>query len=95
MNQYEKLLLVGLGVFYLPALGLFHLMVFRVNRQLPPDRRMPHSLFWGGWNKVHDEYERFYPRSSLYQLTVSSAFAFLLLALALVGFRIWGYLRGN
>jgi hypothetical protein len=44
MNQYETALFVSFVAAYLPAIGLFHFMLFRVNSQLPPDRRLPHSL---------------------------------------------------
>lgn len=48
MNQYERMLLIGVIATYLPAFGLYHLMVFRVNRQLPADRRIPQYLYFGG-----------------------------------------------
>ena len=95
MNRYEIALLVAILALYFPAFGLYHLMVFRVNRQQPPDRRIPHSLFWGHWNKVEKEYKGFYPRSILYQLTLSCAVLLLTLAVALLAFRSWEYLSGK
>jgi hypothetical protein len=95
MNEYQKALLIGFGVFYFHALGLYHFMVFRVNRQLPPHRRIRHSLFWGGWNKLRDEYKGFYPRSSVYQMTVSSAVTCLLFAAAFSAFCFWEYSTGK
>ena len=70
-------------------------MVFRVNRQLPPDRRIPHSLFWGQWKRVCTEYKGFYPRGIVYQLTLSCAVTILILALAILGFRFWEYATGR
>jgi hypothetical protein len=46
MNQRETMLLIGFIAFYLPAFGLFQLMIFRVNQQLPLARRIPHSVYW-------------------------------------------------
>lgn len=88
MNRYETMLFCGFIVFYLPAFGLYHLMVLRVNRQLPSDRRIPHSLFWGGWNRLSSEFERFYPRSLLYQFTLTCAVICLIIAVLFAGFRI-------
>jgi hypothetical protein len=95
MNQYERMLFIGFIAFYLPAFGLYHLMVLRVNRQLPPDRRIPHSLYFGKWNKLAREYKGFYPRSFLYQFTLSCAVACLIIAVGLAGFRIWEYAAGR
>src|SRR5580700_6565826 len=61
MNQRETMFLIGFIAFYLPAFGLFHLMIFRVNQQLAPDRRIPHSLSLGGWNRLAREHNGFYP----------------------------------
>jgi hypothetical protein len=47
MSQHEATLLIGFVAFYLPAFGLYHLMVFRVNQQLPSDRKLPHLLYLG------------------------------------------------
>lgn len=38
--NHTAMLLIGFVAFYLPAFGLYHLMVFRVNQQLPSDRRI-------------------------------------------------------
>jgi hypothetical protein len=95
MNQYETILLAGCIVFYLPAFGLYHLMVFKVNRQLPPDRRIPHSLYFGGWNRLGSEYKGFYPGSFLYPLTLTCATTCLIVAVGFAGFRIWEYTIGR
>ena len=76
---------------YLPAFGLYHLMVFRVNQQLPPDRRIPHFRYIGEWNRLAKEYKGFYPRSFLYQLALTCAVTCLVIALGLAGFRVWEY----
>jgi len=95
MNQYETMLLIGFIAFYVPALGLYHLMVFRVNQQLPLARRIPHSLFWGGWSRLAKEYKAFYPESFLYQFTLTCAVTGLIIALGLAGFRVWEYAAGR
>jgi hypothetical protein len=95
MNQYERILFVGFIASYLPAVGLYHLMVFRVNRQLPPDRKIPHFLYKGGWNRLAREYKGSYPRSFLYQFTLTCAVTCLIIAVSLAGFRIWEYATGR
>jgi hypothetical protein len=95
MNQYEKMLFIGFIAFYFPAFGLYHLMIFRVNRQLPQDRRIPHHLYSGGWNRLAREYKGFYPRSSLYHFTVVCAVTGLIIAVGFVGLRIWEYATGR
>lgn len=95
MNGPETTLLGGFTAFYLVAFGLYHLMVLRVNQYLPPDSRIPHSLSLVGWNRLAREYERFYPRSSLYPLTMTCAVTGLIIALVFAGFRIWEYAAGR
>jgi hypothetical protein len=91
MNQCETILFIGLILCYLLAFGLYHLMVFRVNVQLPPDRRIPHSLYFGGWNTLARQYKGLYPRSSLYQFTLTCAVACLIIAAGFAAFRVWEY----
>lgn len=95
MSRYDTALVVLILALYFPAFGLYHLMVYRVNREQPPDRRIPHSLLGGNWNRLRTEYKSFYPRSILYQLTLSCAVSVLILAVALVAFRFWEYTSGK
>jgi hypothetical protein len=95
MNQYETILLTGFVVSYLPAFGLYHLMVFGVNQQLPPDRRISHSLYFVGWSRLVSEYKSFYPKNFLYQLTMTCAITCLIVAVGLAGFRVWEYATGR
>jgi len=95
MNWYETILLVGFVVFYLPAFGFYHLMVFRVNQQLPPARRVPHSLYFGGWNRLVSEYKSFYPGGFLYELTLTCTITCLIVAVSLAGFRVWEFATGR
>jgi hypothetical protein len=95
MNRYETALLVSILAFYFPAFGLYHFMLFMVNRQLPPERRIPHFLYRRGWNRLGTEYRGLYPRSSLYQLTLFCAVMVLIFATALLGFRFWEYISGK
>jgi hypothetical protein len=71
------------------------LMIFRVNQHLPPDRRVPHSLYLGGWTRVAREYKGLYPRSSLYQFTLTCAVTCLIIAVGLAGLRVWEYATGR
>ncbi len=95
MNEYERILFVGFIACYLPAFGLYHLMVSKVNRQLPPDRRIPHFLYKGGWTRLGRQYKGFYPNSFLYQFTLICAVACLIIAVSLAEFRIWEYATGR
>ncbi len=95
MNLLTAVLLIALFVAYLPALGLFHLMIFRVNRHLPMREKIPHSLYLGGWRRLRDQYKGFYPRSVLYELTLSSSVVFFILAIVIVVLRVWAYVTGR
>ncbi len=95
MGKYETILFIGLIVIYPPPFGLYHLMVFRVNRRLPPDRRIPHRLTprWDG--RLGTVYKAFYPRSHLYGLTLLLLLGILIIAPAFVGLRIWEQATGR
>jgi hypothetical protein len=80
VNQNEQAIFVAFMVFYLRTLGLYYLIVFRVNKMLPPDERIPFSLSTGRWNELKTLYRGLYPRSSLYQLTLQCAVTLLVLA---------------
>ena len=93
MNAYDKGVFIAFIVFYLPTLGLFYFMIFRVNRNLPRSRRIPFHLSWGNWTKLATEYKGFYPRSTLYRLTVSGAITILVIAVAMFVLRFWEYAK--
>ena len=95
MNRPETVLLCSFMAFYIPAFGLYHLMIHRVNQDLPQDDKIPHSLSLVGWNRLANEYRRFYPRSFLYQFTATCAVTCLLIALGFGGLRIWEYVSGR
>jgi hypothetical protein len=95
MNQLETMFLIGFIAFYLPAFGLFHLMIFRVNQQLPPAQRIRHSLYWRGWSRLAKEYNEFYPGSFLYRFTLTCTVTCLIIAIGFAGFRVWEYAAGR
>jgi ABC-type spermidine/putrescine transport system permease subunit I len=95
MNHFTMALLAGFLTASLPTFALFHFMLFRVNQHLPPDRRIPHQLYWGDWRKLRNEYLGFYPRSFLYLATVTGAVMCLGFAVALFGFGWWEYFAGK
>lgn len=95
MHGYDAILFTGVLVFYFPAFGLFHLMIFRVNRHLPTGDRIPHSLYWGGWKRLAREYRGFYPRSLVYQLSLICTVTCLIFAVGFAGFQIWEYATGR
>src|SRR5437879_13772093 len=93
MEQPEATLFGIFLALYLPAYTLYHFMVFAANKQLPSDKKIPHSLFWGGWSRLRDEYRTFYPRSRAYDAAVGFSVACLCVALLLVVVLLLVYLR--
>jgi hypothetical protein len=95
VNRYETALFIVLLPFYFVAFGMYHLMVFAVNKHLAASERIPHSLFWRGWNGVRNNYKGLYPRSSIYQLSLLCAVSVAAVALAFVALRVWEYAHGR
>jgi ABC-type maltose transport system permease subunit len=95
MNRYETTLFVLFLPLYFTAFGVYHFMIFSVNNSLPVSEKIPHSLFWRGWNRVRDEYNKLHAKSHTYQLTVTCAVAVVIVAMALVALRLWEYARGR
>lgn len=91
MNRAETILFIILLPFYFVAFGLHQFMIFAVNRKVDSSERIPHSLFWRGWNLVRDNYKRLYPKSSVHQLSLACAVTVTAAALALAGLRVWEY----
>jgi hypothetical protein len=84
-------------VVYLFTLGFFHLMIFKVNRGLPYEDRIPHSLYWrrGGWSELKARYQGFYPRSHLYSVTLYLTVLFFCAAVALTAILWWRFMHGK
>lgn len=95
MNKYETALFLVFLPLYFTAFGLYHFMIFSVNSRLSISERIPHSLFWRGWNRVKDEYNNLHPKSYMYQLTLTCAITVVLVATALVALRFWEYAHGR
>ncbi len=95
MDRSDEALFIAFIVVYVPTWSLYHFMIFRVNKELPLYRKIRHSLFYGGWTKLRDEYKGFYPRSSLYHLTVSGAISCLVIATVIFVFNFWKLLVGR
>jgi hypothetical protein len=91
----QSLILSVGAAFYFTALVLYHLMVFRVNKNLPREERIPHSLTFGQRDRLSKEYRALYPRSILYPLALACAITVVALALAFAGVRIWDAARGG
>ena len=79
--------------FYLTAMFLYHFMVYRVNRHLATGEKFPHSMSFGQRERLRDLYKALYPRSPLYQFTMTCAFLLFILALAFAGLRVWACAR--
>jgi thiosulfate reductase cytochrome b subunit len=89
------LILAVCCAFYFTAIFLYHLMVFRVNKNLPFSERIPHSLTFGQRDRLATEYRAFYPRSNVYQLTVVCVCTLIILAAIFAGVRIWEVVAGG
>jgi len=94
MTRSEAVLFLGAGLCGTVRSGLFYLMAFKVNRQLPPDRRIPYSG-WGYWGRLRTEYNSFYPRSILFQLMQQFGIATIIIAVAMVALCSWEYVSGK
>ena len=70
-------------------------MVFRVNKNLPPNERIPHSLTFGQRDGLATEYKSQYPRSVVYQLTLLCAVTLIALAAVFAGIRVWEAATGR
>jgi len=81
--------------FYFTAFFLYHFMVLRVNKNLPPGERIPHSLSFGHRDRLAIEYKSLYPRSIVYQSTMLCAFTLIVLAVLFAGLRIWAAVTGK
>jgi hypothetical protein len=79
-SELTWLILAVCAAFYFAAFFLYHFMVFRVNKNLPPGERIPHSLTFGQRDRLGTEYKALYPRSVVYQLTLLCAFTLIVLA---------------
>ena len=88
------LLATWLGL-YLVSFGLFHLMIFKVNRRLSGVEKIPHSLYWGKWNKLRNSYRTHYPGSPLYSVVVTLTVAGLAFAAAAACVLWWQYAAGR
>jgi len=94
VNQYERAIFLTFTFFGTFTFGLYHFMIFGVNRQLPPARRFPHSG-WGYWDRLVGEYKVSYSTTLLPWMMRQCGIAVFVLALAMVGLRIWEYAAGR
>ena len=90
-----RLIPIMVFVFFLAAFLLYHLMVFRVNRQLAPGEKFPYPLPLGQMNQLTTLYKSLYPKSIVYHFTLVCAVTMMLLVIAFVAFRIWSYAEGK
>jgi len=95
LDPVLRLTFVCSAVLVPAAVALFHFLIWRVNRGLPVDDQLPHTLSPGDFGRLSREYRRFYPRSILYRLTLSIAIAIMALAVFLVVYRIWQAAAGR
>jgi hypothetical protein len=85
--DFQTLLLSVAAAFYFAALGGYYSLVFRTNKGLAPEERLPYGLSLGNWRKLQETYRSFYPRGILYQFTLLSAVSLILLAAIFAAWR--------
>jgi uncharacterized membrane protein YqjE len=85
-----RIVMTAFLTLFFSAFGLYHLMVFRVNRHLDFGERFPHTLSLGQKGRLKDLYKSLDPRSPLYELTILVTMTLFVAALVFVGLRIWG-----
>jgi hypothetical protein len=94
-SNLSSLVLAVCVAFYLTAFFLYDFMVFRVNKNLSPNERIPHSLTFGQRGRLAIEYKSQYPRSMIYQLTLLCAVSLIAFAAVFAGIRIWQAASGR
>ncbi len=104
VNRYETALFLVFATFWFALFGLYHFMIYAVNKRLPVSNRIPHvRVSRGGlwlshgfqWTRVRNDYKRLYPRSFINQVTVGCIASIVVIAIAFVAFRIWEYTHGR
>ena len=87
--DFQALFFCVAAALYFAALGGYYSLVFRANKGLASEDRLPYRLSLGNWRKLERTYRSFYPRGSLYQFTLLSAGSLALLAVVFAAWRFW------
>ena len=104
VNRYETALFLVFATFGVALFGLYHFMIYAVNKRLPTSDRIPHvRISRGGlwlshgfeWNRVRNDYKRLYPSSFINQVMVGCIGPMAVVAIALVALRDWEYTHGR
>jgi len=84
--------------------GLYHFMIYRVNKLLPKAERIPHARVLDGgmrfsygfdFSLVRRQHKRLYPGSVINSSLVGCIGLIVALAVILATFRIWEYTHGK
>lgn len=104
VNRVETLLFLLFATFSVALFGVYHFMIFAVNKRVPRASRIPHvRLSRGGlwashgfeWKMVTREYKRLYPSSFVNYFTVACLASITATAIAFVALRVWEYTNGR
>ena len=104
VNRYETALFLVFATFCLALFGLYHFMIYAVNKRLPVSTRIPHvRVFRGGlwlshgfeWKRVRNDYKRLYPSSLINHVVTGCIGSIVVIAIALVALRVWEYTHGR
>lgn len=106
MNRIETTLFLAFVMLWVALWGMYHFMIFAVNRSLPTAKRIPHFRIYrqrGGligshgfeWKTTTTEYKRLYPSSLINYVAVGCVAAIVVIAIAFVALRVWEYTLGR
>ena len=104
VNRVETALFLLCATFWVALFGVYHFMIFAVNKRVPKASRIPHVRIsrgglWGShgfeWKTVIREYKRLYPSSFINYATVACLASITAIAIAFVALRVWEYTHGR
>jgi hypothetical protein len=104
VNPIDRTLCLIFMAFWIALFGVYHYMIYAVNKHLTASSRIPHIRIsqdgmWGShgfeWNAVLKEYRRLYPNGFASTATAVCLVSIATLAVAFVCLRIWEYTHGR
>ena len=106
MNRIETTLFLAFGMLWIVLWGVYHFMIFAVNRRLPTANRIPHFRIYRQrdgligshgfeWKTTMTEYKRLYPSSLINYAAVGSVASIVVIVIAFVALRVWEYTHGR
>jgi hypothetical protein len=104
VNSTDRTLCLLFMAFWIALFGLYHYMIYAVNKHLPTSSRIPHVRIsqdgmWGShgfeWSGVLKEYRRLYPNGFANTAAMLCLVSIVALAVTFVGLRTWEYTHAS